>query len=935
MLWFHRDQEIALSARFVGIAAEKPLQKFGARSNLHFSFGTSTKNCVKFKMCPARQPTIFNIYFPLALRAIEVRAWGAVWIFCAAVLFPSNQSLAQEIAAISDIAAPPVIDQTLPDAAAKPDHKSLALSDADHKLQLEEVRPFLESYCADCHLGGADEGGVVLDELLDQRLNSNSIKLWDRALGQLRSDLMPPIDMDQPSDDERRQLAQWVNRAVFQIDAKNPNPGRVVLGRLNRVEYRNTIADLLDYEINTDLLFPPDDTGHGFDNIGEVLTLSPLLMEKYINAATEVVMAKVPQVGSMPQVRWFEDKDYELSGKATLDQHENPRFEYHLGGGAKLNFEIEKAGEYRLELVLIAAENYTEGAVDDNVCHVKATCDEDVLLDEDFTREDWRYVHLELEQPWEKGTHAIQVDVTPVRVSAQKRQLRMQIDQTRIVGPLDDPESFVRPDRYTDYFEDIPLETFEAKRASAGRVLKRFASRAFRRPVSEAKLRRLVDLAESVWSLEGGSFESGISQAAVAVLSSPSFIFKETFAEESKDKFPLIDEYSLASRLSYFLWSTMPDEQLMTLAEQGKLRENLDEVIQRMIVHASFDAFYKNFIGQWLQTRDVMSVSIDARAVLRRDGEGEREREIRDRIEKIRSIKGDPTKEEHDQLRQAYRELRELYRFAKSFALSHRLRKSMRRETEMLFAHLVETDADLIELIDCDYTFLNEQLAKQYGIEGVQGHEMRRFELKPEHHRGSILTHGSLLTVTSNPDRTSPVKRGLFILDNILGLPTGAPPPDIPALEDAGGVDHDKLSLRQSLALHREDPMCSSCHNRMDPLGLALENFDALGRYRTHDSGDEVDASGTLITGESFENIQDLKKILSENHREKFYRCLAVKMMTYALGRSVEYHDTEAIDKIVEQMTASNATARTLIKAIVKSPGFQRTARRHPLIGKN
>ena len=587
-------------------------------------------------------------------------------------------------------------------------------------------------------------------------------------------------------------------------------------------------------------------------------------------------------------------------------------------------------------MVLVAAENYTEGAVDDNVCHVKVTCGDDVLLDEDFTREGWRYVPVELELQWKKGTYVIHAEVTPVRVAEQKRELRMLIDKTRVVGPLDDPDSFLRPDRYTDYFEDIPLENSETKRASAGRVLKRFASRAFRRPVSEVTLGRLVDLAESVWSSEGvhsSSFESGVSQAMVAVLSSPGFIFKESFAEESEDKFPLIDEYSLASRLSYFLWSTMPDEQLMTLADQGKLRENLDEVIERMIVHDRFDAFYENFIGQWLQTRDVMSVSVDEKAVLLRAEEASQVREIRDRIEKIRSIQGDPTKEQHEQLRQAYRELRELYRFAKSFAMTRRLRESMRRETEMLFAHLVETDADLIELIDCDYTFLNERLAKQYGIEGVEGDEMRRFELKPEHHRGSILTHGSLLTVTSNPDRTSPVKRGLFILDNILGMPTGTPPPDIPALEEVGGVDHDKLSLRQSLALHREDPMCSSCHNRMDPLGLALENFDALGRYRTHQSGDEVDASGTLITGESFKNIQDLKKILSENHREKFYRCLAVKMMTYALGRSVEYHDTGAIDQIVEQMMTSSATARTLIKAIVKSPGFQRTDRKHLLTG--
>lgn len=859
-----------------------------------------------------------------------IATWGCAWGITTTILLVPNLALAQENPDTGNNEAHPVAD-----AAEIPADNLFALSESDRKLQLEEVKPVLESYCADCHLEGADEGGIALDELINERFDSDSVKLWDRVLSQLRLGLMPPIDMDQPSDDERRQLSQWVKRAVFQIDAEDPNPGSVVLGRLNRIEYRNTIADLMDYKINTDLLFPPDDTGHGFDNIGEVLTLSPLLMEKYINAATEIVTAKVPQVGARPRERWFSGEDYDLSGKARLNDLQEPTFDYHLGGGGKLEFEIEEAGEYRLEMILVAAEQYKEGAVDDNVCHVKLTCGDEVMLDEDFTREDWKYVNLKLERDWPADSYEIEIDVTPVNVAQQTRELRIEIDQTRIIGPLDDPDTFVRPDRYTDYFEDIPLETNQAKRASAERILKRFASRAFRRPVSEPTLQRLVELAESVWIAESGSFELGVSQATVAVLSSPSFIFKETFAETSQERFPLIDQHSLATRMSYFLWTTMPDEQLIGMADQGKLRENLDAEVERMITDDRFGAFHKNFVGQWLQTRDVMSVSVDARAVLLGAGDKEQELRLRGRIDELKSIKGDLTDEQHNQLRQTFRELRTLYKSSKSFELTNRLREAMRKETEMLFAHLVETDADLIRLIDCDYTFLNERLAKQYGIEGVEGNEMRRFELKPEHNRGSILTHGSLLTVTSNPDRTSPVKRGLFILDNILGMPTGTPPPNIPALEDAGGADHGKLTLRQSLALHREDPMCSSCHNRLDPLGLALENYDALGRYRTSEAEAEVDASGTLITGEEFKNIQDLKKILSENHRDKFYRCLAEKMMTYALGRSVDYHDTQAIDQIVEQMESSGGTARTVIKAIVNSPAFQRTGRKVPFTGVN
>lgn len=801
------------------------------------------------------------------------------------------------------------------------------LSDADHRKHQDEIIPFLESYCADCHLDGGEEGGIVLDDLLNRQLNDDSVKLWDRALAQMRLDLMPPVDMDQPEDAQKNQVSQWVKEAVFQIDPRNPNPGRVVIGRLNRVEYRKTILDLMDYRIDTEHLFPPDDTGHGFDNIGEVLTLSPLLMEKYINAATEIVFAKVPQEAAVAQIRWFAGEQYELRGEGKLDEYKDPRFEYHLGGGANLKFEIPQSGQYRLELILVAAEKYSEGAIDENTAQVKVTCADKVLLDEEFTREDWRYVTLELQRDWVKGEYTLDVEVTPKNVSESTRELRLQIDQTRLVGPLDKPETFTLPEGYTEYFETCALETNDQKRQSAARLLKRFASRAFRRPVSSATLERLVALAESVWTAEGGTFQLGVSQAMVAVLSSPSFIFKETYPESSDDRFPLIDEYSLATRLSYFLWSTMPDERLLKLAEEGKLRQNLDDEVERMISDDRFDAFYKNFIGQWLLTRDVMSVPINAFAVLRREGEGDRERELREQLRAFKSIKGELTNPQNEQRRKIYGQLRKLYKAAEAFELTNSLRKYMRRETEMLFEHLAKTDADLIQLIDCDYTFLNEKLAKHYGIEGVQGRKMRRVELKPDDHRGGLLTQGSLLTVTSNPDRTSPVKRGLFILENILGMPTGAPPPDIPSLEEAGGEAHDKLTLRQSLALHREDPMCSSCHNRMDPLGLALENYDALGRYREHEAGEAVDASGTLITGEDFENVQDLKRILSKNHRAKFYRCLTEKMMTYALGRSVDYNDTQTIDDIVTQLESSGATARSLLKAVVMSPGFQRTAK--------
>lgn len=800
------------------------------------------------------------------------------------------------------------------------------LSDSARSYQQDIIVPFLESHCADCHLDGAREGGVELDDLFNRNLNNDLVQLWDRVLTQLRLGLMPPIDLDRPSEDQKAEVVQWVKHAVFQISPQHPHPGRAVIGRLNRVEYRNTVLDLMDYRIDTALLFPPDDTGHGFDNIGEVLTLSPLLMEKYIDAATETVFAKVPQVAAIPRVRRLEGEAYRLKGAARLNKHKKPRFDYHLGGSARARFKIQQAGEYRLAVDLVATEKYVQDAVDRNACRLKITCSEEVLLEQEFTREARKPISVKLQRDWVAGEHDIQIEVTPTRIAQSNRQLRIQIEQTQLIGPLDQPESFLRPKGYADFFEDRKLESSAQRRQSAERLLNRFASRAFRRPVSQDALRRLVDLAQSVWESDSGTFESGVSQALIAVLSSPSFIFKETFAEPSNDRFPLIDEYSLATRLSYFLWSTMPDERLIELADRGMLRENLDSEVQRMIADDRFESFYQNFIGQWLQTRDVMDVTINASAIVSRDQDREKKRALRERLKFFKSLKNDLTQAQAEQQKQIDAELRQLREASKAFQLTQNLRKSMQQETQMLFKHLVETDADLIRLIDCDYSFLNEKLAKHYGIDGIKGSEMRRVALKPEHHRGGLLTHGSLLTVTSNPDRTSPVKRGLFILENILGIPTGAPPPDIPSLEEAGGKAHGKLTLRESLARHRADASCSSCHNRMDPLGLALENFDALGRYRDRDAGTPVDASGTLITGEEFKNVQELKQILSKNHRRKFYRCLSSKVLTYALGRSVDYRDTQTIDDLVTKFEASGATAESLLKAVIGSPSFQRTA---------
>jgi hypothetical protein len=427
----------------------------------------------------------------------------------------------------------------------------------------------------------------------------------------------------------------------------------------------------------------------------------------------------------------------------------------------------------------------------------------------------------------------------------------------------------------------------------------------------------------------------------VAVLASPRFLFRAegAVAEGGQNGgHPLIDEYALASRLSYFLWSTMPDEELTRLAGAGELRKNLPAQVKRMLADPRAEALVENFVGQWLQVRDVEGISIDGQVVLARDAGTDKERaEIFAKFQALRAKREEETRKqiaagqkvqdvqrgpEEEKLRDRLRELRKM----PLTELDGALRTAMRRETEMTFQYVIRQDRSVLDLIDSNYTFLNERLAKHYGIKDVKGEQMRRVELPPDSPRGGVLTQGSVLVVTSNPTRTSPVKRGLFILDNVLGAPTPPPPADVPALEAseksfAGGKEP---SLREVLELHRSKPLCSSCHDRMDPLGLAFENFNALGMWRDIERKVAIEPRGKLITGEPFENVRELKHILATQRRADFYRCLTEKLMTYALGRGLEYYDLEAVDRIVDRMEREGGRFSALLSGVVESAPFQK-----------
>jgi len=498
-------------------------------------------------------------------------------------------------------------------------------------------------------------------------------------------------------------------------------------------------------------------------------------------------------------------------------------------------------------------------------------------------------------------------------------------------------EKWGRPERFDRFFTKDAPEGDAERRQYAKEVLTRFATRAFRRPVDEKTAERLTAIAETVYKSPEKSFEQGVAQAMVAVLASPRFIFRVEDVQPGggpDDKYPLVDEYALASRLSYFLWSTMPDEELLRLAEKGELRKNLPAQVKRMLAHERSEALVENFVGQWLQVRDVDGIAIDGRVVLARDQGLDREmqkaqEERRALFAKIEQLPEAERQKEFEKIREQFRNRRRFR--GPEFEFDEELRRAMRRESEEFFRHIIRDDNSVLDLLDADYTFLNERLARHYGIDGIKGREMRKVILPADNPRGGLLTQAAVLVVTSNPTRTSPVKRGLFVLENVLGTPPAPPPPDLPTLEEAEKEFKDKdPTLREVLQLHRANPLCSSCHNRMDPLGLALENFNALGMWRDTERKAPIEAAGKLITGEEFKDVRELKQVLRQKRKGDFYRCLAEKVMTYALGRGVEYHDVEAVDQVVDRLEKEDGKFSALLTGIVESAPFQRTRAAEP-----
>jgi len=775
----------------------------------------------------------------------------------------------------------------------------------------QKIQPLLEQYCYQCHGDGAHKGNVAFDELKsnDEILNHD---LWSKVMVNIRAGLMPPRTEPRPSPAEQKLLEDWVKHQAFGIDSKNPDPGRVTLRRLNRVQYQNTIHDLMGVDFNAGEEFPPDDTGYGFDDIGDVLTISPMLLEKYMAAATTIVNEGVPKVAKViSQTRMagsrFQGPGYTPPARARGGGG-NPGpgdtflgIPFYKGGTVTNTFEVKHAGHYELALEVTVKGTFN---FDPGKCRVVLKADGKELSSRDFTWENTRtFPVMKFEQTWEPGPHPLSFEVQPLTPADQQIQdlLEMRLDYVEVSGPSDE-RYLSRPKNFDRFFTRDAPEDPRARRLYAREVLGKFAYKAFRRRVDGQTVERLVRLAESVYQLPGKTFEEGIGQAMVAVLASPRFLFLNEEADKAtaKETYPLVDEYALASRLSYFLWCPMPDDDLLRLAATGGLRSHLASQVTRMLADPRAEAMVNNFTGQWLQARDIETMTIDARTVLARDKGTEKA--PRGRGGNAGNAKP-------------------------AFELNADTKQAMERETQMVFSSIMHEDRSLTELLEGNYTFLNETLAKAYGLTNlnVNGKEMRRVVLPPDSARGGVLTEGTFLVVTSNPDRTSPVKRGLFVLNNILGSPPPPPPPNIPALEVAEKDFHDHPpTLRETLALHRESPECSACHSRMDPLGLAFENFNALGLWRDAERSQPIEAGGQLITGEKFQSVRELKHILATNHREEFYRTLAGKMMTFATGRGMEYYDTETVDQIVDRMKEEDGRFSALLTGIIESAPFQK-----------
>lgn len=777
------------------------------------------------------------------------------------------------------------------------------------------VLSFISNSCTPCHNAKLKSGDIDLKSLQSANTFEHDREIWEKVAEKLKTGQMPPPGTPHPSSEASLGVTTWLQAEFTRQDRLiQPTPGRVSARRLNRAEYNNTIRDLLGVDIRPADNFPADTAAFGFDNISDALTLSPVLLEKYVDAAERAVRTalfgperlKPSNIHYSAPVRINDSRgrnslprdlsNYDLTGLSTVH---SAHFIHRFPVDAEYNFRLVLNGHRPNQSEPAHPAFYIDGKLIKEL-EIDATDLEGQIL-EVRTRVT-AGEHL-LSATYHRNYHGLPPSYhgpepstrppVPLLTSTRGKLSEQDIETLRKYGTkikTDAVETRV-DNRYEAIdvggpFNQVTAPSPESLRlvyvcghttgnhtATCPRqILSHFASRAYRRPATPQEIDQLAGF-YAMTRKQGDSFEEGIATALQAALVSPNFLFRIERDQPvpAGRAFAPVSPYELASRLSYFLWSSTPDAELLRLAGQGTLRQPavLAAQVRRMLRDSKSSALVENFAGQWLQFKNI--------DVMRPD----------------------------------------LERFP---MFEDSLRLAMRRETELFLAHIFREDRSLLELLDANYTFLNERLARFYGIPGVTGPEFRRVDMTNNARGGGILAHASVLTVSSYSTRTSPVLRGKWILENILNAPPPAPPPGVPPLEEAKAGQ--SATLRQQMEAHRKNPVCSSCHALMDPLGFGLENFNAVGAWRTADGKLPLDVSGSLPDGRTFHTPAELKAILKSD-REAFARGLTEKLLLYALGRGLERYDRPTVMDITAKLSAHDFKAQELILEIVNSLPFQ------------
>ena len=770
----------------------------------------------------------------------------------------------------------------------------------------QSEQALVKQYCVTCHNARAVTGGLSL-EGLDPAAAASRSDVWEQVIMKLRGGMMPPVGMPRPDEVTLQAFAASLERRIDAQALKSPDPGHKPIHRLNRTEYRNAVRDLLGLEVDVMDLLPADDESHGFDNIAGVLRVSSSLLEQYLTAARRVSSAAVGTDTEVVRLAYRvppDDSQQDEVDGLGLGTRGGFRFRHNFPQDAEYEFAIGLVRNFHGYITGLEFAHRVEIAIDgEQVFAAQVGGPADNLASDRNMSAAADAIHERLKSRVRVKAGPHDVGVTfyrrnraqsdePLQLHERHHDLQDMnglpiVDQVTLTGPFDPTGPGSTPSRQRIFTchpmagppdggtrptaSDGPARrSAEPEVGCAREILTRLARLAYRRPVTADDLDPLMDL-YAAGRKEGGTFDAGIEQALRLILASPKFLFRVETPPAAARGIGPVSDLELAARLSFFLWSSIPDDELLKAAEQDRLDQPavLQAQVERMLKDPRARALVDNFAAQWLRLRNLRSHTPIARDFPNFDNE---------------------------------------------------LREAFRIETELFFQSIIRDDRSVLDLLNADYTYVNERLARHYGIPNVYGSHFRRVTVQQDARRG-LLGQGSILTVTSYPNRTSPVLRGKWVLENILGTPPPAPPQDVPDIEE-NHPGAEARSLRARLEAHRRNPTCASCHRVMDPLGFALENFDGLGQWREKEPGGAIDPTGQLANGTKIDGPVALRKAVLERP-EMFVRALTEKLMTYGLGRGVELDDRPLVRKVAREAAARDYRWSAIVLGIVRSAPFQ------------